>query len=300
MPGQLPDELKTRLTKQFGAGTFNALLKAFSVERKPTFRVNTLKSSDEEIMEVFRNEQIQYERIKNIPHAFTVRNRTDKDLLDHPLNKDGKIYLQGISSMLPPFLLDIKAKDVILDLCAAPGSKTSEIAAMAHNDATIVATEDNEVRFQKLLNTISIQGAKVDARNEDATLLHHAMPEAFDKILADVPCSAEGRIDLNDRRSYSYWSEKNIVAHAKLQRRLLRSAVACLKPGGTLVYSTCTLAAEENEEMVGWLLSEFPEMKPSPITLPLLNIKKTAHQTVTVLPNETMEGFFVAKLTKQK
>ena len=138
----------------------------------------------------------------------------------------------------------------------------------------------------------------MDARNLDATLLHHEMPETFDAILADVPCSAEGRFDLNDKRSYSYWSEKNIIAHAKLQRRLLRSAVQCLKPGGTLVYSTCTLAPEENEDMIGWLLTEFPEMKPAPVTLPLLNIKKTAHQTVTVLPNETMEGFFVAKLTK--
>jgi NOL1/NOP2/sun family putative RNA methylase len=299
MPGKLPPELEERFKKQFGEGALQTMLKAFTANRKPTFRVNTLKSSDEEIMNVFRDEQIQYERIKNIPHAFTVRNRTDKELLDHPLNKDGKIYLQGISSMLPPFLLEPKAKEVILDLCAAPGSKTTEIAAMANNEAKLFATEDNEVRFQKLMNTIRTQGANVDAKNVDGTLLHHEMPETFDKILADVPCSAEGRIDLNDKRSYSFWSEKNIVAHAKLQRRLLRSAVGCLKPGGILVYSTCTLAKEENEDMIGWLLSEFPEMSPAPITLPLLNIKKTTHQTVTVLPNEMMEGFFVAKLTKR-
>lgn len=304
MANTLPKELMERFTKQFGAGTIPVLLRAFSAVRKPTFRVNTLKSSDEEVMNVFREEQIQYERVKNIPHAFTVKNRTDKEILDHPLNTEGKIYLQGISSMLPPLLLDLdgptgtSAPAHILDLCAAPGSKTTEIAALTNNQAIIVATEDNEVRFQKLMNTIRTQGANVDARNMDATLLHHEMPEAFDKILTDVPCSAEGRFDLNNPRSYAYWSEKNITAHAKLQRRLLRSAVQCLKPGGTLVYSTCTLAPEENEDMIGWLLSEFPEMKPAPITLPILNTRKTAHQTVTVLPNETMEGFFVAKLTK--
>lgn len=300
MRDPLPEALRNRLVKQWGAGTYSAMLQAFSVDRKPTFRVNTLKSTDEEVMSVLRDEQIMFERIKHLPHAFLIKNRTDDELLEHALTKDGKIYLQGISSMVPPIILEPKANEKIADICAAPGSKTTEIAAMANNAAEIIACEDNDIRFQKLENTIRIQGANVDARNVDSTLLQKEFPEYFDKILADVPCSAEGRINIHDKRSYSYWSEKNIVEHAKLQRRLLRAAVGCLKPGGILVYSTCTLAQEENEKMIEWLITEFPQMKPLEISLPLQNSKKTAHKTITMLPSANMEGFFVAKLKKQE
>jgi NOL1/NOP2/sun family putative RNA methylase len=299
MRDPLPEALKNRLMNQWGAGTYPVLLSAFGIERKPTFRVNTLKATDEEIMAVFREEQIMFERIKHIPHAFLIKNRTDDELLEHRLAAEGKIYLQGISSMIPPIILEPHVGEKILDLCAAPGSKTTELAAMTNNAAEIIAGEDNDIRFQKLENTIRIQGAKVDARHMDSTLLQKELPEYFDKILADVPCSAEGRINIHEKRSYSYWSEKNIVEHAKLQRRLLRAAVGCLKPGGMLVYSTCTLAPEENEKMIEWLITEFPEMKPLEIALPLQNVKKTAHKTVTMLPSEQMEGFFVAKLTKK-
>ncbi|MFA5946468.1 MAG: RsmB/NOP family class I SAM-dependent RNA methyltransferase [Patescibacteria group bacterium] len=298
MRDPLPNALRDRLTKQWGTGTYSAMLRAFSVAQKPTLRVNTLKSSDEAVMAVFRDEQIMFERIKAVPHAFLIKNRTDDELLGHPLAKDGKIYLQGISSMIPPVILEPRAGERILDLCAAPGSKTTEIAMMTNNAAEIIATEDNEVRFQKLENTIRVQSAKVNARHTDGTLLHKEFPEYFDKILVDAPCSAEGRININEKRTFGFWSEKNIVEHAKLQRRLLRAAVGCLKPGGTLVYSTCTLAPEENEQMVEWLITEFPQMKPVEISLPLQNAKKTAHKTITMLPDERMEGFFVAKLTK--
>ncbi len=250
-------------------------------------------------MSVFRDEAIQFERVKNIPHAFVVRNRTDRQLLEHDLARSGKIYLQGLTSMLPAFVLSPKPGQTLLDLCAAPGSKTTQIAAMMENRGRIVACEENSVRFEKLKNSVTIQGASVvEARCTDATLLHHEMPELFDAVLADVPCSAEGRIDCTDPRSYRFWSEKNIVAHAKLQRRLIRSAVVCLKTGGTLVYSTCTLAPEENEEMIIWALAEFSQLKPQPITLPFPGVTHKATQSVTLLPTKQYEGFFVAKLKK--
>ena len=105
MRDPLPNALRERLTKQWGAGTYSAMLQAFSVNRKPTFRVNTLKSTDEEVMNVLRDEQIMFERIKTIPHAFLVKNRTDNELLEHHLTKEGKIYMHGISSMIPPLVL---------------------------------------------------------------------------------------------------------------------------------------------------------------------------------------------------
>lgn len=294
----LPQALLDRLATQFGPAATAAMLKAMATDRQPTFRVNTLRATDESVMAVLRVEAIQFERVKNVAHAFKIKNRTDKQLLEHPLAQNGHIYLQGLTSMLPPIVLDPQPGETVLDLCAAPGSKTSQIAAMMQNHGRVVACEENSIRYQKLCNTMQMQGATiVDARNVDATLLHHEMPEAFDKVLADVPCSAEGRMDSRDKRSFSFWSEKNIIAHAKLQRRLLRSAVQCLKPGGVLVYSTCTLAPEENEEMIAWLLTEFQNMKPVDIMLPFSG-KTNKNKSITLLPTTEYEGFFVAKLQK--
>ena len=121
----------------------------------------------------------------------------------------------------------------------------------------------------------------------------------FDRILADVPCTAEGRIDLSDPRSFTFWSQKNITEHAKLQRRLLRSAFKMLKPGGTLVYSTCTLAPEENEEQMKWFVEEHPSLKIEPITLPVSPVRPTKYGTI-ILPSADCEGFFVAKLKRME
>ena len=294
----LPESLLTRLTNQFGIVATRALLLAMSEKRLPTFRVNTLKGTDENVMSTLRECAIQFERVKDVPHAFLVKNKTDKELLAHALTTSGKIYLQGLTSMLPALVLDPQPEETILDLCAAPGSKTSQIAALMKNTGRLVACEIDEVRFQKLEHTLALQSASAETIRVDATLLHTSQPEQFDRVLADVPCSAEGRMNLNDRRSFSFWSQKNITEHAKLQRRLLRSAVACLKPGGTLVYSTCTLAPEENEDMIAWLVLEFPFMKPMSITLPFPT-KQGSHKTATLLPTSRYEGFFVATLVKK-
>lgn len=300
MRNPLPQTLSDRLTKQFGPASLESMLRVFGKNRLPTFRVNTIKATDEEVMNTFRDQGIAFERVKDIPHAFKIKNLSDAQLLEHELATSGKIYLQGLTSMIPPLLMDLKPGEKILDLCAAPGSKTSEIAMLTNNQADVLAMEENEIRHQKLMHTVAMQGAtSVKTRHGDSTQLHKEFPETFDKILADVPCSAEGRIAFSDPRSYKYWSEKNIVAHAKLQRRLLRSAVACLKPGGILVYSTCTLAPEENEGMIEWLVTESPFMQPVEITIPMRNARKTAHKTITLLPSEEAEGFFVAKLQKR-
>jgi 16S rRNA (cytosine1407-C5)-methyltransferase len=154
------------------------------------------------------------------------------------------------------------------------------------NSGQIVACEQNEIRFQVLEHNLQKQGvSNTEARCTDATLIYKEFPEAFDRVLADVPCTAEGRIDLRKPRTWKFWSQRNIIMHAKLQRRLLRSAVRALKPGGRLVYSTCTLAPEENEEMVRWLLKEFPEM----------TLTKDCQR---ILPSKTQEGFFLATLEK--
>lgn len=300
MSFSLPQDLIDRLEEQFGVAKARQAVMGMT-SRNVTLRVNTLKSNDAAVMEIFRKELIQFERVKGLPHAFIVKNRKAKELLNHQMCIDGLVYLQGLTSMLPPIVLDPKPGESIADFCAAPGSKTSQMAAMLGPIANIFAFEPNFVRYQKLQNTLKIQGAEfVKTQQLDSTKLGSIMPGSFDKILLDVPCSAEGRIDADDDSSFETWSDATHQAYPELQRRLFTSAFAALKPGGTLIYSTCTLEPNENERMITWALSEFPRLIPEPIKLPFPGILHKETKSITLLPTKLYEGFFVAKLRKMK
>lgn len=290
-----PPELVERLTMQFGKHGYDRIHAGFGSDRQPTFRTNTLKATDDQIMAYLRQHNIAYERIKSIPHAFTTRALSSREVLELPLCQEGKIYVQGLSSMIPPLVMQPKLGERILDLCAAPGSKTSQMAAIMQGTGRILAMENDEVRMQKLQHTLTRQGVTtVETQFGDAVRLCKRLSPQFDAILADVPCSAEGRISLKHPRTFRFWSQKNIVAHAKVQRSLLRAAVPTLKPGGRLVYSTCTLAPEENEDMISWLLGEFPALKLAPFTCPLSG--QIQKQGCHLLPSAKHEGLFVSLL----
>lgn len=307
MSFSLPQDLIDRLEDQFGAAKARQAVMGMT-SRNVTLRVNTLKSNDAAIMEIFRQELIQFERAKGLPHAFIIKNRKAKELLNHRMCLDGLVYLQGLTSMLPPIVLSPKPSDAIADFCAAPGSKTSQMAAMVSEGSrqlevgsrlNISAFEPNFVRYQKLHNTLKIQGAEfVKTQQIDSIKLGAVMPETFDKILLDVPCSGEGRIDADDDSSFETWNDAKHAEYPELQRRLFTSAYKALKPGGTLVYSTCTLDPNENERIINWALSEFPNLVAEPIDLPFPGILHKETKSVTLLPTKLYEGFFVAKLKK--
>ena len=300
MSFSIPDQLIERLEEQFGPEKARLAVMGFT-SRPVTLRVNTLKSNDAAVMEIFRKELIQFERAKGVPHAFIIKNRKAKELLNHKMCLDGLVYLQGLTSMLPPIVLDPKAGETIGDFCAAPGSKTSQMAAMIGSSVNITAFEPNFIRRQKLHNTLKIQGAEfVKVQQADSTKLGAMMPEAFDKILLDVPCSGEGRIDANDDSTFETWGDATHQAYPELQRQLFSSAMTALKPGGTIVYSTCTLDPEENERIIAWALETYPELVPEKIELPFLGIVHKYTKSITLLPTNQYEGFFVAKLTKIK
>ena len=297
---RIPQELVTRLEKQFGLAS-RGIFEAFGQERVTSFRVNTLKTTDQDVMAMCREEGVIFERVKEIPHAFIVKNRDEQGMLASALCRKGFVYLQGLSSLVPPLVLSPTAGASVLDLCAAPGSKTSQMAAQMEDHGRLVALEKDAVRAAKLRKTLSLQGVTcAEVFEGDAALLCRAWPEEFDFVLADVPCSAEGRIRSAEPRSFSFWSQKNIVAHAKVQRRLLRAGVSCLKPGGRLVYSTCTLAPEENEMMAAWLLEEFPRLRAVPIRIPGLPFLPTKPAGAVLLPTQRQEGFFVACFEKMR
>lgn len=224
----------------------------------------------------------------------------------------GWFYIQNLSSMLPALELDLTSNLEILDLCAAPGSKTSHIAALIHNKGHIAAVERSKPRFFKLRDNCERQGVTcLKTFNRDGKTVYRHCAEQFDRVLVDAPCSGEARFDLNNLDTFDRWSEKSIKKLAREQWQLLYSGFMSLKPGGTLIYSTCTTAPEENEAVVNKLLKKFA----GHVTLQPISHLPDNHQagltswqnklfhddlslTTRILPNNQFESFFIAKVKK--
>lgn len=198
--------------------------------------------------------------VADLPNAFFIdRTHREKNPLGNTLTHfSGGIYIQSLSSMLPVIVLDPQSGEKILDLCSAPGSKTTFIAEKMNFSGVVVANEPSSSRSKKLASNVDRIGCtNVVLTQSDGVALSAFLGQEFDRILLDAPCSSEGY----GRKSADFftrnWNEKNIFASAKLQKRLIESAFKMLKPGGTLVYSTCTTAPEENELVVQYLCDTF-------------------------------------------
>lgn len=329
MLNKLPKEFLERLNLIYSKEELEVLEKGFSCKkRKPTFRVNTLKWTSQEIEEYFSKTDFKIEKIPALENSYTLLNWTEKDLWSTPINLAWKIYLQWISSQVPVMLMDVKEWDKILDLTASPGSKTSQIAAKLWNTWEIIACDLNQIRIDKLEFTLKRQWVrntkilKIDSRflkkiNEAEDEAFDDFPTLtpwyFDSILLDAPCSSEWRINLNDDKVWSNWTLWNIKRNFKIQRDMLRNNMDLLKEGGELLYSTCTLAPEENEAVVHFILCNFPELEIVDISSDskienskkwILKFWKTVYKkeiekSLRIIPSEETEGFFVAKFIKK-
>ena len=295
----IPEFLTLMLEKQYGEDITKNIIKGYGVDRKTTLRVNNLKSNINEIKERLLKEKIQYNEISWSKDALVINENDQISKLD--IYEDGKVYLQSLSSMLPPIILDPKEKENILDMAAAPGSKTTQIASITNNNSYITACEINNIRAERLKYNIEKQGVNCafvmvkDARKLDDFF-------SFDKILLDAPCSGSGTISLKNENLQKVFTEKLINKSAEVQLALLRKAIKLLKPGGEMVYSTCSVLSIENEEIVEKALKG-TKAKIVPIEndelvkeLPLLPVK--IEGTLCVAPNELYEGFFIAKIRK--
>ena len=200
--------------------------------------------------------------------------------------------------MLPPIIMNPQKSEDILDMCAAPGGKTTQIAAITENQANITACEMNAIRAERLKYNIEKQGASsVYVMQKDSRVIDDFF--SFDRILLDAPCSGSGTLNLQDESVFKYFTPKLIEKSTKTQLMLLKKALKILKPGKEMIYSTCSILQCENEEIIAKALKgtkakvvpiEFSGME----NLPLL--PTTIPGTVCVCPNELYEGFFIAKL----
>ena len=269
-------------------------------KRVVSLRINSLKTTVSEIKQALDLEKISYEEVSWYDHALIVYEK-ESVIEKLAIYQLGKIYLQSLSSMIPPLILNPKPHTDILDMAAAPGGKTTEIAAITANQAYITACEASPIRAEKLKFNVMRQGAKnVTILIKDATKLDDFF--RFDQIMLDAPCSGSGTIDLNDEKSYRYFSQKLVEKSMEIQHNLLRKASILLKPGQEMVYSTCSVLPDENERVIQKLLkSNQMELVPIDLTLfkDIPQLSSMLSGTLLIPPGKLYEGFFIAKLRKK-
>lgn len=296
----IPEILKQMLVRQYGEELTEQIVAGMKGPRAVTLRANTLKSTAADVETMLKDAGIAFEKAPFSEDAFILPEAIEKDIWQLDMYKEGKVYLQSLSSMLPVLALDPQESTDILDMAAAPGGKTAQIAAMTHNKAGIMACEINKIRAEKLKYNVEKQGAtRVNVMVRDARQLEDFF--RFDQILLDAPCSGSGTVLESDLGSCKAFSEKLVKNSARTQLEMLKKAIRILKTGQTMVYSTCSILAEENERNVKAILSE-KQCVVDPITLegmdqmPLLPCG--IEGALCIAPTALYEGFFMCRLKK--
>ncbi len=301
MENKIPLFLVESLEKQYGKEIAEKILDGYKKKRKVTLRVNTIKTSCEEVKSKLSEADIEFEEVSWYKDAIIIKNANENDIRKLDMYENGEIYLQSLSSMLPPLLLEPKEGENILDMAAAPGSKTTQIAALTNNESMISACEMNAVRSERLKYNLEKQGVTcayvmvTDSRRLDDFF-------SFDKILLDAPCSGSGTIYEEDEKLEKIFTQKLVSKSSETQLALLKKAIKLLKPCGEMIYSTCSILECENEQIVQKALKgtnaeivpiDFENLKD----IPYLPTK--IEGTMCVCPNELFEGFFIAKIRKK-
>ncbi len=303
------EKIKSYISGLFGEENLLKFIEFINKEPRQFLRVNTLKISPEQLsIKLKERYGIETKTIPEIYSALKVikGNELTGKTVEHIL---GFYYIQGLSSMIPAIVLSPSENDNVLDLCAAPGSKTTQLAELMKNKGTLVANEIQLSRLKALVHNVermnTVNTGIVHQRGE---WLSKVFNNYFDKILVDAPCSGLGIIQKKDE-VVKWWDEKKVQGLAELQLKLLVAAIKMLKPGGEIVYSTCTLTAEENELIINKVLSKYPVEVVS-AELPVAYHK--AMETIDgeslnpdikkgsrIFPWETeSDGFFIGKLRK--
>lgn len=309
----LPGEFLARLRLLIPSSRWSRTLRTFATSRPTTFRVNTLAAPVREIREALVAKGFRLEPVTWYREAFVLRGARLRDLQATDAYQRGAVYVQSLSSMLPPLILDPQPGETVLDLTAAPGSKTTQMACLMHGEGRIVANDNHRVRSYRLKANVALQQARnVEVTCRFGETFGYRHPAQFDRVLLDAPCSAEGRFQVQEPASYRYWSLRKIHEMARKQRRLLAAALTALRPGGVLVYSTCTFAPEENEAILHDALERSAGLVDvETVSLGLANwmpglaawegrpFHPSLRRAVRILPTDDMEGFFIAKLRRR-
>lgn len=276
----LPQDFLERMEKMLGQ-EYPAFLAGYEKEPKHSLRMNPLKGTDKTAYAwcPFLTGQVEWE-----PNGYYYEN--DAQPGKHPYHEAGLYYIQEASAMAPVRLLKAEPGERILDLCAAPGGKTTQIAADMQGQGLLVCNEIHPARAKILSENVERMGiANALVLNETPSRLAERFEEYFDRILVDAPCSGEGMFRKNESACQE-WSLDNVTLCAARQDEILDMAAGMLRPGGRLVYSTCTFSEEENEGSIHRFVERHPEFLIS--------------ETIRLWPHKVNgEGHFAAVLVKE-
>jgi 16S rRNA (cytosine1407-C5)-methyltransferase len=292
----------------------------FSQRDISAIRLNPLLGDPKKTKEILQAQELEMEAIPWAENGYFIHNMDKSELAKLQSYKTGLFYIQNASSMIAAVVLNPNEREKVLDMCAAPGSKTTHLSALMNNKGELIANDIDVYRSGKLRNILHMFGVRnAEVRTWDGGEYGAREQNRYDKILLDAPCSGEGMLYFGGDNPLRQWSIKKVKIMVKKQRELLESAYEALAPGGTLVYSTCTLEPEENEGVITHLLSVYPDAKIEKIDLfnspAFAGYKEMLHEGIThwngidyskrvkntyrIIPSSKMMGFYFAKIVKR-
>lgn len=304
----LPESFKDKMRELLGSD-FDSFLRVYNEKHNAGIRVNNLKLSADTFGSV---SPVPVSPVRWVPNGFYYDE--SEQPAKHPYYYAGMFYIQEPSAMTPASLLPVKPGDRVLDICAAPGGKSTELGSRLYGEGVLVSNDISNSRAKALLKNVELFGIRnAVVISEAPAKLTPVFEEYFDRILVDAPCSGEGMF----RKSHAIiknWEQYGTGYYAKLQREILPEAIRMLKPGGYMIYSTCTFSSEEDEGTLNFILDNFKEMEVVPAIADgdprfegfvrayprFASENKSVENALRIYPHKVKgEGHFVALLHKK-
>lgn len=299
-----PSFFRPLLESSYGAADVERILAGSRGGRLVTLRANGLRATAAQVAAQLDQAGIAWQSVPWYGDAFVLPQAREDAVRELSAYGEGQLYLQNLSAMIPPLVLGDAAGLDVCDLCAAPGGKTTQIMALSGGRAMVMACERSVPRAQRLRFNLERQGAgNVTVMEYDARQLDPFF--SFDRILLDAPCSGSGTLQQADPKLAKRFTRELVSRSVKAQRSLLAKGLSLLRPGGVLVYSTCSVLPQENEEVVSWALGQAGRQgtfELEPVNVPGLDeaarLPVTLDGCLGICPDQRYEGFFVARIKR--
>ena len=292
--------LVERWTELFGAAEAEELMKADNEIPKISIRCNTLKTDIESLIKALAKEGYAAKRHDLLPEALILEKMGEKPLHLLDVFIKGHFFIQDLSAMLVGHVAAPKPEDVVLDVCAAPGGKTTHMAQLMQNQGSIVARDVNNFKTQQIEENIKRMGiSNVTLEVADGLIFNDSDVQKYDKIILDAPCSGLGIIRRKPEIRYNR-SKEDLDSLALLQKQLLSNVSKYVKTGGELIYSTCTIDPKENDEVILWFLKEHPEYSLMELPEPLKTYSEDGCKLKLFQSANGFDGFYIVKLYHSK